>query len=105
MRPERAARWAAPASGIACELFHKPVLSAPVTDHEERPEQAMGEGYSLVAAGITFALTVTGAVLGGVWLDRRLGTLPLFTVVSALLGMGLGGFWLWARLKRAELRR
>jgi hypothetical protein len=90
---------------VACETFHKPVLSAPVTDLEERPEQAMGEGYSLVAVGITFALTVTGAALAGVWLDRRLSTLPLFTVVLTLAGMGLGGFWLWARLRRSELRK
>lgn len=71
-------------------------------DSEERPEQAIGEGYSLVAAGITFALTITGAALAGFWLDRRLGSLPLLTIVGTLVGMGLGGFWLWARLKRAE---
>lgn len=69
-------------------------------DQEERPEQAMGEGYSLVAVGITFALTVTGAVLAGVWLDRRFGTMPLFTLVLMFGGMALAGFWLWARLQR-----
>lgn len=70
-------------------------------DDRERPEEAMGDGYSLVAAGITFALTITGAALLGFWLDRRLGTLPLCTVIGTLVGMGMGGFWLWARLKRA----
>lgn len=73
--------------------------------NEERPEQAMGEGYSLVAVGITFALTITGSALLGYWLDRRLGILPLLTVVLTLAGMALGGFWLWARLKAAEAAR
>jgi F0F1-type ATP synthase assembly protein I len=62
----------------------------------------MGEGYSLGAVGITFALTLTGAALLGFWLDRRLGTLPLFTIIGTFLGMGLGGFWLYARLRRGE---
>lgn len=62
----------------------------------------MGEGYSLVATGITFALTLTGAALLGFWADRRLGTLPLFTIVGTFAGMGLGGFWLFARLRREE---
>lgn len=64
----------------------------------------MGEGYSLVAAGMTFALTITVATLLGFWLDRRFGTLPLFTLVGTFGGMGLGGFWLWARLRRAQNR-
>lgn len=62
----------------------------------------MGEGYSLVATGITFALTITGATLAGFWLDRRMGTLPLWTLVGTFGGMGLGGFWLWAKLKRTK---
>ena len=70
-------------------------------DDRERPEEAMGEGYSLVAAGMTFALTITGATLLGFWADRRMGSLPLFTLVGMAVGMGFGGFWLWARLKRS----
>lgn len=63
--------------------------------------QELGEGYSLVSVGITFALTLTGAALAGFWLDRRLGTVPLFTLVGTFAGMGLGGFWMYQRL-RAE---
>lgn len=62
----------------------------------------LGEGYSYVSVGITFALTLTGAALLGFWLDRRLGTVPLFTLIGTLGGMGLGGFWLYQRL-RAEI--
>lgn len=58
----------------------------------------MGEGYALLSAGITFALTVAGFVLLGVWFDRRLHTTPLCIVVGALLGVALGGFWLYQRV-------
>lgn len=62
----------------------------------------IGEGYSYVAVGMTFALTLTAAALLGLWLDRRFGTVPLFTLIGTFGGMALGGFWLYQRL-RSEL--
>lgn len=74
----------------------------------ERPEDdasnAMGEGYALVSVGITFALTVAGFVLLGVWLDRKLGTTPLCIVAGALVGVALGGFWMYQRVIRQAPR-
>jgi F0F1-type ATP synthase assembly protein I len=87
---------------LACDLFHKPVLSAPVKDDRESAGKAMGEGYSLVATGMTFALTITGATLLGFWLDKRVGTIPLFTLIGTFGGMGLGGFWLWHKIRRSK---
>lgn len=52
----------------------------------------------MVAVGITFALTLTGAALLGLWLDRRLGTMPILTIVGTFAGMAMGGYWLWARV-------
>ncbi|HRP08561.1 MAG TPA: AtpZ/AtpI family protein [Gemmatimonadales bacterium] len=71
-------------------------------DDRDAAGKAMGEGYSLMAAGMTFALTVAATALLGFWLDRRLGTLPLLTLIGTFGGMGLGGFWLWNRIRRAE---
>ena len=65
----------------------------------------MGEGYSLLAVGITFALVLVGAALGGVWLDRRLGTMPLCTIVGTFAGMALGGYWVYVRIRGEELGR
>ncbi len=70
-----------------------------------RPEdddtaEEMGEGYALLTVGVTFAVTLTIFVLAGVWLDRRLGTLPLFTVVATILGSGLGGYWMYRRIRQ-----
>jgi F0F1-type ATP synthase assembly protein I len=60
----------------------------------------IGEGYALLTIGITFALTLTGCVLLGVWADRRLHTVPLFTIAGMLGGMAIGGFWMFQRLRR-----
>jgi hypothetical protein len=44
----------------------------------------------VVGAGLTMVVTVGLLAYGGIWLDRRLGTNPLFVVVGALLGV-VGG--------------
>jgi hypothetical protein len=51
---------------------------------------------------MTFALTITGATLLGFWLDKRASSTPLFTLIGTFGGMALGGFWLWAKLKRSK---
>jgi len=67
---------------------------------EDDTSREMGEGYALMTAGITFAVAVALFVVGGIWLDHRLGTLPLFTILGTIVGIGLAGFWLWQQIKR-----
>lgn len=43
-----------------------------------------------LGAGLTFAVTVASFALGGLWVDGKLGTRPLFVLVGVLLGI-LGG--------------
>ena len=49
--------------------------------------------YLALFSEIAIILLVTTllGVLGGFWLDQRLGTLPLLTVAGMLVGFGLGG--------------
>jgi F0F1-type ATP synthase assembly protein I len=59
----------------------------------ERPDQASTwEGFSNALSHAVELVGVTVLfVLGGLWLDGRTGTRPLFTVVLGLLGVvGLG---------------
>ena len=68
----------------------------------------LGEGYKLVALGGTFAGAVVMFMAGGWGLDRWLGVTPLFTVVGALVGAGLGFLSVYLRIRadtRAEVER
>jgi len=60
--------------------------------------------YRFTGVGFEFAGTVVAGVLVGNWIDRRLGTEPLFTLVMTMGAMG-GALYrlLWA-LKRFSLR-
>lgn len=45
--------------------------------------------------GLTWALSVLLFLLGGWWVDGRLGTTPLFTFVGAFVGAAAGFYSLW----------
>ena len=48
-------------------------------------------GYlRFVHLGTQLALTIVLGVFGGIWLDGRWGTSPIFSVVGSVLGIGLG---------------
>jgi F0F1-type ATP synthase assembly protein I len=52
--------------------------------------RGFGDGNQYLAAAIRFALAVTLFLFGGLALDKRLRTTPLFTIVGALGGAVLG---------------
>lgn len=59
---------------------------------------------SLMHLGLTYAASVALYGLGGWWLDGRLGTLPLFTLLGVLLGASAGFLWIYREVQRAEAR-
>lgn len=67
---------------------------------EDGPRDGYGAGYALLTVAITFAVTVTLCLLGGLWLDRRLGVMPLFTLIGLVVGLGVGGAWAYQRIKQ-----
>jgi len=58
--------------------------------------------------GISFGITTISAILlglyGGWWLDRRLGTLPIFLLLGVFLGIGISFYSLWSELKALKDR-
>ena len=45
--------------------------------------------------GTTLAVTVLAGVGAGYWLDRRLGTNPVFLVVGGVVGIAMAGYEFW----------
>ena len=64
----------------------------------------MGEGYRLVALGMNFAGGVIIFALAGLWLDRRLGSIPAFTIGGTLLGLVLSFLNIYWKLAAYEKR-
>ncbi len=58
--------------------------------------------FSLAHVGLTYGAAVALYALGGWWLDRRLGTLPWFTLLGVILGAGGGFLWVYREVARAE---
>ena len=51
---------------------------------------------------LSFGITMTGILLlglfGGEWLDRRLGTSPIFMILGVIFGVAIGFYSLFAEL-------
>ena len=45
----------------------------------------------LLGVGWYVAICIVGGVWGGVWLDDKLGTSPLFLLIGLVLGIGIAG--------------
>src|SRR5207249_11956621 len=60
-------------------------------DEQNRFGRSLGEGYSYVALGFTFAVAILAFGALGWVVDGWLGTRPWFALVGAAIG-GFGGF-------------
>jgi F0F1-type ATP synthase assembly protein I len=69
-----------------------PARSTPPDRESEEDDQgrtsALRQAAPFVGLGLTLAVTVLAGLGGGYWLDRRLGTQPVFLLVGAALGVG-----------------
>ena len=61
-------------------------------------------GSEFAGVGMQFAATIVIAALAGVWLDKRLGTSPLF-VITMVFGGAAAGFWSMYRRLNAPKKR
>lgn len=55
------------------------------------PKNFLSEAASYTHLGLTFAMSILLGFFGGYWLDGKIGSSPLFTLVGAFLG-ATGGF-------------
>ncbi len=61
-------------------------------------------GSEFAGLGIQFAVTIVVFAFAGIWLDRRLGTSPVFVIILVLGGAGLG-FWTMYRAATKKARQ
>jgi F0F1-type ATP synthase assembly protein I len=50
--------------------------------------------------GLLLLVTTLGGALAGLWLDRQIGTLPIFVVVGLLVGLGVGALGVYRLISR-----
>ncbi|MCP4547945.1 MAG: AtpZ/AtpI family protein [bacterium] len=75
------------------------------TRRQIRKQSGRGTGVlSLSHLGVTFAASIALYTLAGLWLDKKLGVLPLFTLLGAAVGTVGGFLWLYREVLRAEER-
>jgi hypothetical protein len=78
-----------PRSAVIARTTSFVIARAGVVTQAERGQSGKGEIYRSFGNGYTraFELAVTPAILGlfGYWLDKRLGILPVLTIVLALV--------------------
>jgi F0F1-type ATP synthase assembly protein I len=67
---------------------------------EEPPPMVQVARYS--GLGLQLAGSVVLFMLGGSWVDRRIGTEPLLTIIGALGGGALGFYSLYRSLMKAR---
>jgi hypothetical protein len=74
---------------------------APVTNSD--PGDRKGPGPMRYAGlGVQLAASLLLFVLGGQWVDRRLGTGGIITIAAAFLGFGGTMYWLIRQLNRKD---
>jgi len=70
----------------------------------QRDARVAADSLRYAGLGLTFAATVGLFGLGGFWLDRRLGSSPLFLIVAVFLGFGLGLYSMVSKLPGSRRR-
>jgi F0F1-type ATP synthase assembly protein I len=61
---------------------------------------AAQDAVPYLGVGIGLAVTVLLCLAAGHWLDRRLGTAPLFFLLGGLFGMGAAGYHFYRSVGR-----
>jgi F0F1-type ATP synthase assembly protein I len=54
----------------------------------------------LLNLGWIFAASMGLTVFGGLWLDKRYGTAPLFILIGVLLGFAITGVAFWQSIRK-----
>ena len=68
---------------------------------QRSPKQGLS-GADFAGVGIQFALAIIVFLFAGQWLDERLGTNGLFTIVAVFIGAGAAFYSIYRRITAAQ---
>jgi F0F1-type ATP synthase assembly protein I len=74
-------------------------------EDEKRSQQSSRKGLSggdFAGAGIQFAAAIIVFLFAGKWVDDRLGTNGLFTIVGVFIGAGGGFYSMYRKISAAQ---
>ena len=60
--------------------------------------------FGLIGLGFSLAFWIAGGAYGGHWLDGKFDTAPLFTLILLVLGMMIGFYDAYRRLREIAKR-
>jgi F0F1-type ATP synthase assembly protein I len=68
-------------------------------------QKVLREAAPYLGIGTSLAVTVSLCVWAGHWLDRKLGTEPLFLLAGAVFGMGAAGYHFYRTVQTMGSKR
>lgn len=60
----------------------------------QKPGAEQGKKLAMAMGAAQMGFTVVACLFAGLWVDRRLGTMPLFGLIGVVLGFASGIFFL-----------
>jgi len=70
---------------------------------QERTPSSRGlSGADFAGVGIQFAVAIIAFLFAGQWLDERIGTKPVFTIVGVFLGAGAAFYNMYRKITAAQ---
>ena len=75
-------------------------------EDEKRPRQTPGSGglsaTDFAGVGLQFAVAIIAFLFAGQWLDKRIGTGSLFTIIGVFVGAGAAFYNMYRKIAAAQ---
>lgn len=67
---------------------------------ELKDQPPQNQWLALLNLGWIFVVTMGITVFGGLWLDKRFGTAPLFILIGVFLGFASSGYYFYQTIRK-----
>jgi F0F1-type ATP synthase assembly protein I len=81
----------------------RPLKPEPGSEHPS-PEPTIPGAGAVAGMGLQFAISILLFLLAGQWIDRKLGTAPLFLILFVFTGAGASFYSIYRKLMEQQRR-